>query len=648
MGLSQWRTMMIDTRMLGSEVSTNIIAHISAIEQRPNGSVRYTFDLLQTERPTLRYAPERVRATTRRPVEGAQIGQGLRGYVRLRPPSGPVRPNGYDFAFNNYFQKIGANGFFLGQPDAITLDDNKWNLRILIERSRLWLARHIRDQDQSRSGAVAAALVTGHKAAIPDEINESLRISGLAHLLSISGLHMALVAGTVMYVLRLAFAVSPTIGSRLPTKKYAALAGFFAIFIYLFLAGASVATQRSFIMLAVMLGALLTDRSALTMRNLALAAIITIMIAPEATLGPSFQMSFAATLALIAAYGAWTNFSAGRKETKTQQTKPVKEAIRKSGSFFLALAITSIIAGTATGMFAAYHFQRVAVFGLLGNLLAMPIASLITMPSAILATLLIPVGLDSYAYAVMNWSIDLVIQISDFVADISPSGAVGALAPSALLYLFVGMITLCILQSKLRYLGLLLVLPALWTQQSVSRPILVVSEDSRQVAVITNDGGLVVNRKRPNSFILEQWKSAYKSNDVLKPGTTNGFNCHEEGYCNYIDRTNNFNKHMLYIDNKDYYDINQSTICSQFDIVILAYSPNSDSCDQVPMAESPSLIVTQQQLALYGSAEIRLNPKNKTEVYADFALGQASRPWQSHRKFSRPARNLAPIVRKTQ
>ena len=471
MGLGQWRTMVIDTQMLGSEISTNLTAQIRAIEQRPNGSVRYTLDVISTERPKLRYLPDRVRATTRKPVEGARLGDGLRGYVRLRPPSGPVRPNGFDFAFNNYFQKIGANGFFLGQPDAIELSNNKWTARIYIERSRLWLARHIRKQDQSRSSAVAAALVTGHKAAIPDDINESLRISGLAHILSISGLHMALVAGTVMFALRAVLAVSPTRAAKMPTKKYAALAGFGAIFIYLFLAGASVATQRSFIMLAVMLGALLSDRSALTMRNLAIAAIVIILIAPEAALGPSFQMSFAATLALIAAYSAWTNFRGARIKNQQHRPSATKEFVRKSGGFVAALSMTSIVAGTATGMFAVYHFQRVAVFGLFGNLLAMPIVSLITMPSAILATILIPVGLDGYAYIIMNWSIERIIQISNFVADQSPSGAVGALSPTTLILLVIGMITLCVFRSKLRYLGLLTILPAVWTQESYSKPI---------------------------------------------------------------------------------------------------------------------------------------------------------------------------------
>lgn len=448
MGLGQWRTMAVDTAMLGSEVSTNLTAQIRSIEHRPNGSVRYTLDVISTERPQLYYAPTRVRATTRSPVVGAELGEGLRGYVRLRPPSGPARPQGFDFAFNNYFQNIGANGFFLGQPEAITLNRNEWNARTIIEKSRLWLARHIQNQNETRSGTVAAALITGHKAAIPKDVTEALRISGLAHILSISGLHMVLVAGTVMFVLRAMFATSPAISAQRPTKKYAAVAGFGAIFIYLFLAGTSVATQRSFIMLAVMLGAMLSDRSAVTMRNLSIAAIVVILIAPEAVLGPSFQMSFAATLALIAAYSAWTRRRSPKLGNPDANRSLSQSIFKNSTGFIAGLSMTSIIAGTATGIFAAYHFQRVAVLGLFGNLLAMPIVSIITMPSAILATLLIPVGLDGYVYQVMNWSIELVVQIAIFVAENSPTGAVGAISKNALWCLSTGLIVLCVFSSK--------------------------------------------------------------------------------------------------------------------------------------------------------------------------------------------------------
>ena len=210
------------------------------------------------------------------------------------------------------------------------------------------------------------------------------------------------------------------------------------------------------------------------------------------------------------------------------------------------------------------------------------------------------------------------------------------------------MITICVFRSKLRYLGLLTILPAVWTQESYSKPILVISEDARQVAAITEDNGLAVNRKRPNSFILKQWVSAYKSKFILKPNAGSGFNCTEEGYCKYINPINNINKDILYIENKEYYTKNSKIICSQYSIAILAYSPSADACTHVQLGENAPLVITQQQLALYGSVEIRQDPERQSALIVQFALGEASRPWQSHRKFSRPARNLAPYQRSNQ
>lgn len=646
MALAQLHTYTTGTPMLGSEVSTNLTGRIVSIEQRPNGSVRYTLDVISTERPTLRYSPTRVRATTRQPVEGAQIGQGLHGYVRLRPPSGPARPSGYDFAFNNYYQGIGANGFFLGQPEAQVLAPNSASKRPSqwVEQARLWLAKRIRSHEQTPAGTVSAALITGDKAAIPEEINEALRISGLAHILSISGLHMALVAGTVMFFLRAMIALSPVSGAKIASKKTAAIFGFGAIFIYLFLAGASVATQRSFIMLGVMLGALLSDRSALTMRNLAIAAIIVLFLAPETVMGPSFQMSFSATLALIAAYAGWTRW----RFSKTIREQPERNLIgnigHKAVQFIGGLSMTSIIAGTATGIFAAYHFQRVAVLGLVGNLLAMPLVSLITMPFAIIGTLLIPVGLDGLAFGIMNWSVEQVIDISTSVAAIAPSGAVGAMSSATLIWLSIGMLVLCLAQSKLRYLGLLLLVPAWMTQHQSELPVLVISEDARQVAHIEYGKNLRVNRTRPNGFILEQWQSAYRADDIITSNSESGFTCKNKDICTLVDSNIADSMRVYYAQKGEDYALNSQRICQNSQIIILAYAPAKNQCDKT-ITPKP-IVITAQQLALYGSVEISRNNSDDDSTYTvKHALGKANRPWQAHRQYSRSARNLAPIER---
>ncbi|TIT12583.1 MAG: ComEC/Rec2 family competence protein, partial [Mesorhizobium sp.] len=181
-----------------------------------------------------------------------------------------------------------------------------------IEKARESIADHIRGLVGGPEGEIAAALIVGVRAGIPDEINEAMRRTGIYHIISISGLHMALVAGTIMLLLRGAFALFPDFASRRPVKKYAAAAALVSIAAYLVFSGIVVAAERSFIMLAVMLVAVLFDRAALTMRNLAISAIAVILVSPHEVVGPSFQMSFAATAALVGAYAGWSDYRADR------------------------------------------------------------------------------------------------------------------------------------------------------------------------------------------------------------------------------------------------------------------------------------------------------------------------------------------------
>src|SRR5262249_20599075 len=295
------------------------------------------------------------------------------GIARLAQPSGPTRPGGYDFSFESYFDGIGASGFYLKQPERVAdVWPTSWNTRFfaMVENLRGDLADRIRGAIGGAEGEIAAALIAGVRAGIPDDVNDSLRRTGLAHVLSISGLHMALVAATIMFVLRGGFALFPGFASRRPAKKYAAAAALVALAAYLFISGSGVAAERSFLMIGIMLLAVIFDRAALTMRNLAIAAIVIVALSPHEVAGPSFQMSFAATAALIGAYGAWAEGRPERAPPTRADHGRVGRALRHAGGYVVALAMTSLIAGTATAVFGAYHFQRVSALGLAANLAA--------------------------------------------------------------------------------------------------------------------------------------------------------------------------------------------------------------------------------------------------------------------------------------
>ncbi|TCD13201.1 ComEC/Rec2 family competence protein [Oricola cellulosilytica] len=653
MAIAQLQAKSAGTKMLGASVTTRVTGRIVNIEERANGRTRYTIDVLKTERPHLRFSPDRVRATASGVSPELVVGGGIHGVVRLSPPSGPVRPGGYDFAFHAYFDGYGANGFFVGAPEAAEIETRPsafGRALLAVETLRQGIGRTISETVDGRSGAVSVTLITGNKSVIPDEVNEALRVSGLAHILSISGLHMALVAATVMSVLRFGFALAPNWSSRRPVKKYAAALALAATGFYLFLAGAGVATQRSFAMLAIMLLALTFDRSAVTMRNLALAAILIIVTAPNEVLGPGFQMSFAATAALIAVYAAWQDVRRARSQ-KAGSRKERGLLFRAAGlltKFALGLAVTSLVAGLATGIFASYHFGRIAPYGLVANLAAMPLVSLLVMPLAIISVIAMPFGLHGLPLAAMAWSVERVIRIAEWVASLSPPVATGQMPAAALVLFSVGLVISCLFSTRIRLAALpVFVLAAgLWSLQRP--PALVITEDARQLAIVeTNAGATVlhVNRSRPNAFVLEQWTAAYASSATVKPDLSELVDCRRNictatiepgqndlrvGYLS-LNRSENGNP----VDIRAWID-EQARACKFFDLVVFASAP------AWPYCPSGATVISARQLAMSGSAEIttKTGADGTVNLKIKHALPGIERPWLDHRRYSRAARNL--------
>jgi ComEC/Rec2-related protein len=252
---------------------------------------------------TPRNLPVNARVTVRSKADVLSVGDPISLKASLGPPPGPVMPGGYDFSFTPFYQRIGAVGFAFGGAAPATLGPPLLSIRLLepLAHLRDKLRRRIEESLPGDYGHIAAALIMGDQRGIDEDTQNAMRASGLGHILSISGLHLALVAGSVFWLLRALLALSPTLALAYPIKKWAATGALIVATIYLGISGAEVATVRSY----VMLGAILIDRRALTLRNVALAALVILVFSPESLLSISFQMSFAATIAVIATYEAF-------------------------------------------------------------------------------------------------------------------------------------------------------------------------------------------------------------------------------------------------------------------------------------------------------------------------------------------------------
>jgi competence protein ComEC len=218
-----------------------------------------------------------------------------------------------------------------------------------------------------------------------------MRDSGLAHVLAISGLHMMIMAGTVFWLARALLALSPGLTLRFPIKKWAAAIALGAATFYLALSGASVPTVRAWMMMSIFLIAVMLDRPAITMRNVALAAMAILIVAPESLFDPSFEMSFAAVIGLVALY----EWLAARRRYILFDVSPLWRGARWGVAIVLGTATTTLVAGAAITPFAVYHFHRMTHFGLLANMIAAPLVSLLIMPMALLSLIAMPLGLEA-------------------------------------------------------------------------------------------------------------------------------------------------------------------------------------------------------------------------------------------------------------
>lgn len=421
-------------------------------------------------------------------------GDIVRSWGFIKPPLGSAFDGAYDFERHGYFKRIGGVAFALTKPQLIERPDNMaWALKIETLRSNV--TEKIYQALPGEGGGIAAALITGHKEKIPEETYDAYRNAGLAHLLAISGLHFGLIFGFIFFVVRIFLVAIPTLALRYPLKKWAIVIALMGAFCYSVLAGGSVPTMRSFIMLGLFSFAVLLDRLALSMYNVAWAALLIMLMIPEAVLGPSFQMSFAAVIALISLYENWV------VEERANDAGYVKRAF----IYMVMLSGTSLVAGLATMPYTIFHFGQFQPYGVAANLIAIPMAGVWIMPAALLALILMPFGLETIPLYAMGQGIEFVSLVAKGVA--SWKGAV--ISAPMFSWTEIGLITtgalwFFIWQRRWRYAGIAPILIALVMLSTHDRPDLFVGGKGKVLAVKTEEGLYVTTVKR-QAFTRKQW-----------------------------------------------------------------------------------------------------------------------------------------------
>ncbi|UXT48722.1 ComEC/Rec2 family competence protein [Agrobacterium tumefaciens] len=516
--LADLETRRAGTVVLDTPVTTTITGTVTRREVDARGDWRYMVRLVATEAPQLSRPPERVSLLARGGGEPVALGATIRGKARLSPPSGPALPGLNDFAFASYFKGVGATGFFYKPPRMIMSPESEvaaatglleWaDMRLYGLRSAI--AERIRGTIGGDAGAFAASIVTDERQAISAETMEALRLSGLAHIVAISGLNMALAAGIFFVGLRLGFSLFPAFAQRWPVKKISAFAALLMTLAYYLISGFAVSAERAWLMMSVMLIAVLFDQPSLSLRNVALSALVILALSPSEIMGPSFQMSFAATIALVSAYAWWSRRRSDHERLSIGRRPAWMRAGEAAGAIIGGVIVTSLIGGLSTAIYSAEHFHRVTTYGLFANLAAMPLMSLVVMPFGLVAMLLMPFGLDAPFLKVMGYGMALVIEVAGEVASWGGSAATGrphgwfiGLASS-------GFLLLTLLRSRLALLGIPVLLVAFGLSATMAyrdAPDLLIHEGGELVALL-EDGKVYTTKTRPQGFVYGQWQRA--------------------------------------------------------------------------------------------------------------------------------------------
>lgn len=486
------RAHLVSAPMLDFRYYGPVTGRIVGIDRSQSDALRLTLDQVVLERTDPARTPAKVRIS----LHGEQgwlvpqPGQVVMMTAHLSAPEGPAEPGAFDFRRMAFFDGLGAVGY---TASPVVLWDDPAPDAQVINQIRAWLSRAMLDAMPGQAGAFATGAMTGDRSEITQATAEDLRDSSLAHLLAISGMNMAFLVSFVFALIRYGAALIPPLALRVNSKKLAAVISLGVALFYLLLSGANVATERAFLMVAVMLGAVLFDRRAISLRSVAISAVILLLWQPESLGEPGFQMSFAATVALVAGFGAVDG-------------RVMRERLPRWTLPFFTLVLSSALAGAATAPFAAAHFNRFADLGFVANLLTVPAMGLLVMPGGAMAALLAPLGLAAPAFWVMELGARWILFVAQRVAAID--GAVTAIPmPAAwvLPAMTIGALAMIILPGRMRWGGGLAVAVALagWGMGGV-RPPLLISADGAMAGLAGPDGR-AVSAPKGAGFVVQNW-----------------------------------------------------------------------------------------------------------------------------------------------
>jgi competence protein ComEC len=608
---AQWRTWTVATPVLERKTYPLMLqGKVIAVDALPEG-YRIVLDKAQYEAEKGLPQPEmpvRVRIKLKKSNPPPAAGDVVRVRAMLLPLSPPVLPGAYDFQRHTFFSGIGATGFAIGDMETIQAAEKGF----FFESLRRYIRTHIKENmESSDAAAITIALLDGEDQDISKETYDVIRTAGLAHLIAISGLQITLVTGFLFFGIRALLASIPYVALRWPIKKITAFIAMCGAIFYMMLIGSSISAERSVIMVCVVMVAIMLDRDPFTLRLAAFAAAAILLLQPENLFGPSFQLSFAAVAALIAFY----------ESTRDWWSRDYKERkwYARAGLYILGSMATTLVATVATAAFALYHFLRTPLFpGLIANLVAVPLSSFVTMPSAIIGCLLMPLGLEHIPLKIAEMSVMVIVKVAE-IASQWPHAVyhTDAWPLWILVMMSFGGLWICLWREKIRWIGVLPILAGVILIPMTPRADILVSDNGKLFAVRDDNGILHISSGKKEKFAQQIWieREAEPGVDFLSnengPQEGSPLSC-DDNACLYR------HKNHLVSFVKDYAALRED--CAEADIVI------SDLYINKTMCPAPRLLIDKIDFLYQGAHALYFRDDESVTVRTVYAE-RGERPW---------------------
>ncbi|WP_353281595.1 ComEC/Rec2 family competence protein [Wolbachia endosymbiont (group B) of Horisme vitalbata] len=584
---SKFRTDSVNTHILDKErYVKDIVATVKDINDRGSYKQFLLYEIKNTK-----FKLDNIRISVKtKAEEGIKIGDQVKLSAKLFPPKIAPSEYAYDFARIAYYQKISATGFATSKIVLYKKAEAR-KFQEYIESFRQYIYENLQQNTKKPHADIISALLIGKKDGIDQKTMNAIRDSGIAHLFAISGLHLSFVAGLFFIVFRNLFAISETLTLKYNTKKISAFFTILPTTFYLLITGMQISAQRAYIMVILVLVAIIIERKYRGLIAIAFAASVILIVEPEAILKPGFQMSFSAVLALVASYQINAN----------KFLKIIK--------YFVSIMISSIIASLATVPYTIYNFNYFSISGIITNLVAIPIVTLIIIPLGIIYVLLIPLGTQWIITPLMERPIDSVLYITNAIANLQYLVIpIRTFPASSIIIITLGLLWLCLWERNWRFFGIFFILLGIFSSAMYRTPDILVSADN--LAVKEGDNLLYSLTRKNRNFVVKTWAKQNGQNQIVNHTKFSNSNkrlkCNDYG-CIY-NKGNN--KSVLLAHKRE--DILEN--CNNVDLVIQLSKFNHPACN--------TKIIKYSDLEVYGTHSIWL-----TNSGVNVSKVRSNRPW---------------------